>query len=80
MQRGLQDHGKEGEVFGTPLGVAGGAPGQLRGAAALLPEQVGTGQGRARRRCHLEMPPGFACSHPSQQGHTGMEGAGINWS
>lgn len=61
------------KVFGTPLAVAGGASGWFRGAraAALLPGVVGAGQSRTRRRC-------FACSHPSQQGYTGMEGAEIN--
>lgn len=58
MQHGLRACGKEGEAFGTLLVVAGGASGQLRGisAAVLLPEVVGTGQSRARKRCHLALP------------------------
>lgn len=58
MQHGLQARGKEGEAFGTPLVGAGGACGWLRGtsAAVLLPEVVGTGQSRARERCHPALP------------------------
>lgn len=75
MQHGLQAHGNEGEGFwDSPCGVWRSTWMVQRSQCC---SSAAWGGGCWAEQDKEERPTGFACSHPSQQGYTGMEGAEI---